>query len=167
MTRPNCINNVLSLKEFKDLPTFENWWEKGATYFEMQTLENINPYFIKNFLAKITRTAAATFIYGEYIPTMTDKPDDKVANLAVLMTREQMEIVYSQNKHIIVRGGFGCGKTIVAAAVLKKISESLKNDEKLYCICYDPRSECLDHMTKGAQKVDAANVTLFHNKEGM
>ena len=36
---------------------------------------------------------------------------------------EQMEIVYSQDKHIIIRGGFGCGKTIIAAAMLKKFEK--------------------------------------------
>ena len=160
----NCINNVITLEEFKDLPTFENWWVERATHFEIESLENINPDFIKSFLAKITGTVAATFIYGDFIPTMTDKPDEQIANLAVLLTREQMEIVYSQDKHIIIRGGFGCGKTIIAGAILKKISESLKNDEKLYYICYDSRSELLDHMTKGDQKI--AKRTLLHNKEG-
>ena len=161
---PNCINNVITLEEFKDLPTFENWWEERGTYFEVENLENINPDFIKSFLAKITGTVAATFLYGEFIPTMTDKSDEKIANLSVLLTREQMEIVYSQDKHIIIKGGFGCGKTIVAGAMLKKISKNLKSDERLYYVCYDSRSELLDHITKSAQKV--AKVTLFHNKAG-
>ena len=160
----NCINNVITLEEFKDLSTFENSWEERATHFEKESLEHINPDFIKSFLAKMTGTVAATFIYGEFIPTMTDKPDELIANLAVLLTREQMEIVYSQDKHIIIRGGFGCGKTIIAGAMLKKISESLKNDERLYYICYDSRSGLLDHMTEADQK--DAKVTLFHNKEG-
>ena len=161
-----CKNNVLSLEKFKDLPTFENWWEQRATYFEIEDLENINTDFIKKIVAKITGTAAATFIYGKYIPAMADKPNEKMANLAVLLTREQMEIVYSQYNHIILRGGFGCGKTIVAAVMLKKISENLKCNEKLYYICYDSRSESLDEMTQGAQKADLTNVTLLHNKEG-
>ena len=45
----NCMNNVLSLENFKDLPSFENWWEERATYFEIENLENINPDFIKRF----------------------------------------------------------------------------------------------------------------------
>ena len=164
---PNCINNVLSLKEFKDLSTFEKWWQVRTKYFEKERVKNINPDFIKNFLAKVTGIVAATFIYGEYIPTMTDKSDEKMANLTVLLTREQMEIFYSQEKHIIIKGGFGCGKTVIAAAMFKKIAESLKNDEKLYYICYDRRSELLNQITEGFQTVDVANVRLFHNKEGL
>ena len=162
----NCMNNVLSLEQFKDLPSFENWWVERTTYFGIENLEDINPNFVKKFLAKVTGTAAATFIYGKHIPAMSDNPNEQMKNLAVLLTREQMEIVYSQHNHIIVRGGFGCGKTIIAAALLKKFSESSKNDEKLYYICYDSRSESLHDMTKGAQKVDLNNVTLLHNKEG-
>ena len=166
LTCPTCINNVITLEEFKDVRTFENWWEERGTYFEIESLENIDRDFIKSFLAKITGTVAATFIYGKYIPTMTDKSDEQMTNLAVLLTREQMKILHSQHKHIIIRGGFGCGKTIIAVALLKKISEKLKNNEKLYFICHDARSEMLDDMTKGAQKGDNANVTLFHNKQG-
>ena len=166
LTCRTCKNNVLTLEEFKDLRTFENWWEERATYFEIENLENINRDFIKSFLAKITGTVAATFIYGKYIPTMTDRSDEQMGNLAVLLTREQMKILHSQHKHIIIRGGFGCGKTIIAVAMFKKISESLKNNEKLYFICHDARSELLDDMTKGTQKADNANVTLFHNKQG-
>ena len=156
---------MLSLDEFKDLPAFENWWKERETYFEKVSIKDINPDFIKSFSAKITGTVASTFIYGKHIPTLTDKYDEQMINLAVLLTREQMDIVYSQDKHIIIKGGFGCGKTIVAAAMLEKISESLKNDEKLYYICYDSRSELLNQMVNVAQNKEVANMTSFHNKE--
>ena len=163
---PDCTNNVLSMDIFKDTVIFENWWEDKSLHFDRETMENINSNFINSFLAKITGTAASTFIYGKYIPTMTEKSDEQMENLAVLLTREQMEIVYSQHKHVIVRGGFGCGKTIIAAAMLKKISESLKTDEKLYYICYDSRSELLEQVTQDAEKKGVENVIPFHNEEG-
>ena len=49
--------------------------------------------------------------------------------------------------------------------MLKSISESLKNNEKLYHICYDARSELLRQITKDVQKKTNANITPFHNKE--
>ena len=161
----NCINNVLSLDTFKDLRTFEKFWDEKSMYFGKESVDHVNADFIKNFLVKITGTVAATLIYGKYIPTMTEKCDEKMVNVAVLLTREQLEIFYSKHKHIIIKGGFGCGKTIVAAAILKKISDRLKNDEKLYYICYDSRSELLDQIRKDAQRSDATNVTPFHNEE--
>ena len=161
----NCSNNVLSLETFKDLLTFEKFWDEKTTYFGKENLDHINHDFIKIFLAKITGTVAATLIFGEYIPTMTEKCDEQMKNVAVLLTRQQMEVLHSKHKHIIIKGGFGCGKTIVAAAMLKKISDRLKNNEKLYYICYDSRSELLDQIRKDAQRSDATNVTPFHNEE--
>ena len=160
----NCINNVLSLETFKDLPTFENWYENRAVYFEKESVENKDADFIKFFLAKITGTVAATFIYGEYMPTLTVSPNEKMENLSVLLTRQQMEILYSQHKHMIIKSGFGCGKTVIAAAMLRKISESLRNNEKLYYICYDSRSELLSQITNDVRITDA-NIRLYHNKE--
>ena len=160
----NCINNVLSQAIFKDLPTFENWYENKVTYFGKEEVQNINADFIKFFLAKITRTVAATFIYGQCMPTMTKNPNHKMETLSVLLTRQQMEILYSQHKHMIIKSGFGCGKTVIAAAMLRKISESLRNNEKLYYICYDSRSELLSQITNDVRITDA-NIRLYHNKE--
>ena len=160
----NCINNVLSQAIFKDLPTFENWYENKVTYFGKEEVQNINADFIKFFLAKITGTVAATFIYGQCMPTMTKNPNHKMETLSVLLTRQQMEILYSQHKHMIIKSGFGCGKTVIAAAMLRKISESLRNNEKLYYICYDSRSELLSQITNDVRITDA-NIRLYHNKE--
>ena len=88
----NCINNVVSLEILKDPTMFEIWWEEKATYFEKETVENINSGFINSFLAKVSGAVAAAFIYGKYIPTMTYKSDEQIENLAVLLTREQMEL---------------------------------------------------------------------------
>ena len=162
---PDCLNNVLPLETFKDANTFNNWCESKATYFEIGTVEKINTSFVKSFSAKITGTIAATFIYSKNVPTMTKNPDKQMISSKVLLTRKQVEILNSQDKHMIIRGGFGCGKTIIAEAMLNKISESLKIDEKLYFICYDSRSELLNRIKKYAQENELTNVTLFHNKE--
>ena len=163
---PDCINsNVIPLETFKDADTFNNWCEAKASYFEIGTIEKINTNFVKSFSAKITGTMAATFIYGKYVPTMTKNPVKRMISSKVLLTRKQMEIFNSQDKHMIIRGGFGCGKTIIAEAMFRKMSENLKNDEKLYFICYDSRSELLHQMAKDAQENKLINVTLFHNKE--
>ena len=88
-------------------------------------------------------------------------------SLAVLLTREQMNIFYSQDKYMIVKGGFGCGKTIVAAAILEKISKSLREHEKLFFICYDSRRALVTHMIKDEQRRKVAKVVAFHNERGL
>ena len=49
---------------------------------------------------------------------MTVNSNEKIENLSVLLTRQQMEILYSQHNHMIIKGNFECGKTAVAAAML-------------------------------------------------
>lgn len=141
-----------------------NWWEGKAAHFEIGTVKEINADFVKSFSGKITGAMAATFIYGKYVSIVTENLDKRMINSKVLLTRKPMNIFYSQYKHMIIRGGFGCGKTIIALAMLKKIAESLRNDEKLYFICYNSRSELLDQMAKGAQENELINLILFQRK---
>ena len=157
-----CLNHVLSESEFK---AFTSLWEK--TYFQTKSREKGKKSFTKDFLAKATSLMAATYIYHDCIPKFTSKTCEEMDSLAVLLTREQINIFYSQDKHMIVKGGFGCGKTIIAAAILKKISEGLGEHEKLFFICYDSRSALINHMIKDGQGSEVAKVVAFHNKKGL
>ena len=58
-------------------------------------------------MAKTTGALAATFIYDEYMPTMTVNSNEKIENFSVLLTRH----------HMIIKRNFGCGETVVAAAM--------------------------------------------------
>ena len=158
-----CLNHCLSEEEFK---TFKSRW-KDKSYFQSKSVGNLNKGFGEEFLAKATSLMAAAFIYPNSIPKFTSKPCEEMESLAVLLTRQQMEIFYSQDKHIIIKGGFGCGKTIVAAAILEKISEGLLEHEKLFYICYDSRSALVNHMIKDKQGGDVAKVIPVLNENGL
>ena len=155
-----CLNHVLSEKKFE---TFTSLWEKK--YFRTKSQGKTKKSFINDFLAKATSFMAVTCIYHDCIPKFTSKTCEEMESLAVLLTREQMKIFYSQDKHMIVKGGFGCGKTIVAAAILQKISENLGEHEKLFYVCFDSRSALINHMIKDEQESEVAKVEGIHNKE--
>ena len=138
-----CLNHVLSESELK---AFASLWRKR--YFQIRSEGRIKKDFRKEFLAKSISLMAVTYIYHNFIRKFTSKTFEEMESLAVLLTREQMEIFYTQNKHMIVKGRFGCGKTIVAAAILEKLSENLGKHEKLFFICCDSRSALIDHMIK-------------------
>ena len=157
-----CLNHVLSDKKFETFVSL-----RKTEYFQNESEGKTKKKFSKDFLAKATSLMAATYIYHDCIPKFTSKACKEMDNLAVLLTREQMKILYSQDKHITVKGGFGCGKTIVAAAILQKISESLGEHEKLFFVCYDSRSALIDHMIKDEQESEVAKVVAFHNKRGL
>ena len=121
-----CLNHMLSESELK---AFASLW--GKRYFQIRSEGRVKKDFRKEFLAKSISLMAVTYIYRNFIRKFTSKTFEEMESLAVLLTREQMEIVYTQNKHMIVKGRFGCGKTIVAAAILEKLSENLGKHEKL------------------------------------
>ena len=158
-----CMNHVLSEKDLRDL---DNWLEKKESYFKAGSGKKIEEAFSKGFSAKLIGVLAAACINPDYIPIFTDDQDDHehMEHLAVLLTPAQMDVYYSEKKHMIIKGGFGCGKSIIAAAMLQKISDSLGEGEQLFYICYDPRSELLSKMVKNDQKKN--RVTPFANKDG-
>ena len=159
-----CLNHVFSEDEFE---TFKSRWKDKGSYFQPKSVGKGRKGFSKEFLAKVTSLMAATYVYHDCLPKFTSKTCEGIENLAVLLTREQMEIFYSQDKHVIIKGGFGCGKTIVAAAILEKISESMLEHEKLFYICFDSRSALINHMVKDKQKSDVAKVIPVHNLNGL
>ena len=159
-----CLNHVFSEDEFE---TFESRWKDKGSYFQLKSVGKRRKGFSKEFLAKVTSLMAATYVYHDCLPKFASKTCEGIENLAVLLTREQMEIFYSQDKHVIIKGGFGCGKTIVAAAILEKISESMLEHEKLFYICFDSRSALVNHMVKDKQKSDVAKVIPVHNLNGL
>ena len=64
----------------------------------------------------------------------------------VLLTPEQMKIIYSSHKHLIIKGSFGSGKSVVGHIKAEMLYGQLKQDETLYYIWYDSRSEQVEEM---------------------
>ena len=159
-----CVNHVLSEKEIAD---FSNWLKGKECYFQTEYTNKVTEDLSKSFLAKVLGVFAAASIHPNHIPVFINDQNSKkqMKEVKVLLTQKQMEIFYSQNKHMVIKGGFGCGKSIIAAAMLEKIAQSLKNDEKLFHICYDSRSELLNKMVSNTQEND--KVLPFHNKDGL
>ena len=154
-----CVNHMISEEELAD---FSSWLEIKEYYFQTGYRKKLKEDVSKRFLAKVLGVLAAASIHPNHIPMFINDQNSKkeMEHVKVLLTPEQMNIYYSQNKHMIIKGGFGCGKSIIAATMLEKIARSLKNDEKLFHICYDARSELLN-----TQEND--KVLPFHNKSGL
>ena len=164
-----CMNHVLSEEEFTDTDKYNYWWVEKESFFGTEYKEEINETLCKKLSAKITGVLATACVYPNYIPKFTDEqnPHQQMEHLTVLLTPVQMDIYYSHDKHMLIKGGFVCGKSIIAAAMLQKILESLEEGQKLFYICYDPRSELLSQMVSNSQKKHIEKITPFHNKDGL
>ena len=164
---PLCMNHILSEENFTNITKFNFWLEEKENYFETEYKCKINEAFGKLFSAKLVSVLATVPLYTNDIPNSTDSQNfhQLKEHLTVLLTPAQMDAYYSQDKHMIIKGGFGCGKSTLAAALVQKISESLEEDEKLFYICYDPRSELLNQMVKNNQRKSIDKVRLYYNKD--
>ena len=164
----DCRNHVLSEKELR---YFSNWLgrREQEEYFDIgnnMIKEDLGKSNVlkTRFLAKVTGVLAAASIHPNHMPWFIggQSYNKQMEHMKVLLTPAQLDIIHSQDKHMIIKGGFGCGKSIIAAAMLKKIAESLKNHEKLFHVCYDAKSEMLNEIGTKSDK-----VTPFHNKDGL
>ena len=158
-----CLNHVLSLKELEETDKFDFFWERiGGSYCKGE----IDEFLSKTLSAKFVSIVSAALLYPNYIPIFNKKQNLHQHMVSVHLTPQQLNIYYSQDKHMIVKGGFGCGKSIIAAAMLQKISEGLEEDEKLIHVCYNPTSELLGQMLKNNQVNSIDNVVTINNKDG-
>ena len=57
-----------------------------------------------------------------------------------MLTLEQLKIVYSPNKHLMIQGCYGSGKSLIAQKKAEITSKNLKENELLYFISYDSSS---------------------------
>ena len=63
-----------------------------------------------------------------------------MAETTILLTLEQLRIVNSANKHLMIQGCYGSGKSLIALKKAEMTSKILKQNEILYFISYDSSS---------------------------
>ena len=156
----HCRNFIVWDEEFQSSDALDNWWFKKSTDFEITNAEVINKSKAEAFSAKFVSFLAATQFFDE-IPTFTEDPNKKMQNALVILTPEQKKILYcGECNHLIVKGPYGSGKSIIAMKKLQLLSESVPEDEVVCFICYDSRSELWNEI-----KV-SSKVRLYQNGEG-
>ena len=73
------------------------------------------------------------------------------------MTPEQTRIVYLPQKHLIIKGSYGSGKTAVACKRAKIIARSMAKEDNLYYIICDSRSMLKEETQQHPQ------INVFNN----
>ena len=132
-----CIHFFISVNDFDNV---SNWWNKKVEYFEIKSKENANEVFSVAFLAKLIGFMAATRICN-FMPTFSKDSYKQMEEASLLLTREQQDIIDSKSKHMIIKGSFGSGKSIIARVKIQRLLDNLSEKDVLYYICYDSRSE--------------------------
>ena len=142
----SCRYQVIPMTSLISANAFDKWLEKTKNNFKTSVrYDKIIKEFSYSFSAKILGFLAS-FQYSKeklsfkMLPSLSDDPVEQMTE-TILMTREQLNIVYSPHKHLIIKGCYGSGKTIVAQKKAETISRLLKDDDSLWYVICDSRSK--------------------------
>ena len=157
----DCKNCIVSYKTLESDELFQNWFHNHAENFNA---DNDN-FYDANIIAASTKLicclAAAT--YFDDLPTFTGARNEQMKHLLVFLTPAQKNILYSGDKHLIIQGPYGSGKSFIARKKLQILSDELKRRKKsevVHFICFDSISASLSEIKK------SSNVTIHDNKKG-
>ena len=124
-----CKNSIVSFGTLESHELFKTWFHNHAENFNITNTHNINEK--KNSaLAKLIGCLAAA-PYFDDLPTMTEVPNEQMKNALIILTPKQKSILYSGDKHVLIQGSYGSGKSIIARKKLQKLSEELEESKKM------------------------------------
>ena len=140
----DCKYQVIPKMSLTSSRSFEIWRENRKKEFETSSkYGKISQDFSVRFAGKMLGFLAL-FEREKHScqipPWLSDDPVEQMTE-AQLMTSEQLDIVCSSFKHIIIRGCYGSGKTIVALKKAEIISRSLKDGDSLWYVICNSRSK--------------------------
>ena len=143
----DCQNCLVSLETLESDKLFQNWFDNRASVFNAD-MENIVATNIIAASANIIGCIAAA-PYFDDIPTFTNVQNEQMKHLLVILTPAQQRVLYSGNKHMIVEGPYGSGKSVIARKKLQMLLDDFKRSKKsdeVHFICHDPKSALLQEI---------------------
>ena len=158
----SCEHQIISIKSLMSSRLFDVWWEEKEQQFTVSVIHrDLNKNFSSDFLAKLGGyLLPLQFLKENHSP---GKPPlhlnysiEKVTGV-LKMTPEQTRIVYLPQKHLIIKGSHGSGKTVVACKRAEIIARSMTRDDSLYYIICDSRSMLKEEIQLHPE------INIFHN----
>ena len=157
-----CEHSIVPVESLESYDSFQKYWDKKVSYFEVKNTNRLDKKKTEMFSAKFIGFLAAAQFFDN-LPTFTSDSSEQMQHALVMLTPEQKKILYSDEKHLIIKGPYGCGKTIIARKKLQMLSEEFaenKKNEMVYFVCYDSRSALVHEIGS------FPNVKVRCNKEG-
>ena len=159
-----CKHQVISMNALKSSDLFQKWLEEKECSFETDyDPGNKSNTFSFDFSAKLLGFLASFQFSKENhfhwtLPSLTNNPARQMTETTILLTLEQLRIVNSPNKHLMIQGCYGSGKSIAALKKAEMTSKILKEKEILYFISYDSSSMLT------ADIESTSNMKLYRNE---
>ena len=131
------------------IEVYEDWWNLADTGLS----DFVNPekqhQLFEEMAAEILCFMA---VQEKGLPTLTDNKSEQFKQTYFIYTRQQMEIHFSNAKHLIIQGAYGSGKSLLGLKKLELISKNLGQHEKIIYINFDPKSNLHFVMEKNVKR---------------
>ena len=148
----DCRSYLISREEIENDDLFTSWCEQNSVNFDITSAEHFEENKAKEIFARIVSCMGATKIH-DIFPAFTAEDGKQMKGALLLLTLEQIDILYSEDKHIIIDGPYGSGKSIIGRPKARMIAKNLPEKELLYYISYDSRSALLDEIQGSNPKI--------------
>ena len=146
----SCKHQIISMKSFSSSKSFDLWWDMKEQQFTISVIHrDLNKNFSCDFFARLG-------VYLAPLQFSRNNSTEKVTGV-LKMTPEQTRIVYLPQKHLIIKGSNGSGKTVVACKRAEIIARSMTKNDSLYYIICDSRSMLKEKIQLPPE------INIFHN----
>ena len=148
----DCRSYLIPRGKIEDTDLFTRWYEKKSADFDVRFADYFDENKTNQILAKIVSCMGATKVH-DFLPAFTTEEEKQMEEALLLLTPEQIDILHSEENHIIVNGPYGSGKSIIGRIKAKMIADNLPESELLYYVFYDSRSALVNEIQKGNPKI--------------
>ena len=152
-----CKIFVVSISEFHTL-SLDHWLEnvnKQFNFSDHKLCQGKKNNF-ELFSAKMLSLMACTNYYSG-LPNFTCDVDSQIKQVSLLLTPNQMDAIYSSKKHIILKGNYGTGKSIVMLKklenLIKGIVKGINKDHIIYYFNYDGESNAVIELKNSVKEM--------------
>ena len=113
----------------KLIENYEGWWNLTSPKKQNKLFDELVPEMLC-FMA----------LQEKGLPTLTDDKRQQLIQTYFLFTPQQMDVHFSDAKHVVIQGSYGSGKTLLGLKKLEIIWKGLKQNEKIIYINFDCKS---------------------------
>ena len=148
----DCRSYLIQRAKIEDVDLFTSWCEQKSVKFDITPVGHFEENKVNGIFTTIVSYMGATKIH-DIFPAFTAELEKQMKGALLLLTPEQIDILHSEDKHLIIDGPYGSGKSIIGRTKAKMIADNLPEKELLYYISCDSRSALLDEIQRSNPKI--------------
>ena len=146
-----CHLFSLSYDVFESPATYKEWWssvENYGNWWDLANPKNQNKLF-ENLAAEVLCFMA---VHNKNLPRVTNDKSQQFKETYFLYTPQQMNILFSGAKHLIIQGSYGSGKSLLGLKKLELISKTLSKGDRIIYVNFDSKSKLHFAMEKNVKE---------------